>query len=502
MATDTVYAGEKPTSTFQVPTSGKEQPDIGAFLEQGTASVQSANPVPEYNAALFPRIQALRTYERMLRNDAQVRATLRLLKINILGGEFYVEPACSDDGQSTQDDKDVAEFISYNFTENMTVTWNSVLEHALTELENGYAVAEYVYELRQWRPARKNSNSKNMVMIRKIAPRPAHTIAKFVYDPHGGPLGVIHIIEDPSDTNGYAAYKREEVFIPIDQLLIFTYDQRGGNKEGLSVLRSAYQHWYYKMNLYKIDAIQKERHGIGVPDIELPPGYTDADLQYAAKLARNLRTNERAYILRPPGWVVQFAKPEGQLTDAMRSAEHHDMMIARNVLAQFINATGVSSGSGSQGGRSNSAVGLDLLLKSLRLLANQVCDVFNSYCIPQLVDYNYSVIRYPKLRVRGIGESRDLQMLAAALRNLVSENILSVDDDLEREVRGIFDLPRTWDKDSSRVNELLLKPFTDPSGEPVPTARSGGGAQGGGAPPRANTRGSAQGNMNKGPTEP
>jgi hypothetical protein len=468
-----------------------------AFVEQGVNSPGQANPVPEYNAALYPRLQALRTYEKMMRNDAQVRATLRLLKINILGGDWYVEPAESGDDKQ---DKEVAEFIQYNFFDNMTVTWNSVLEHALTMLEFGYAVSEYVYEVKKWRPAKKNSNSRDMVLIRKIASRPAHTIAKFNYDAHGGPESVDHVIEDP---NGNGTVRPRTVTIPIDQLLIFTYDQRGGNKEGLSLLRSAYQHWYYKMNLYKIDAIQKERHGIGVPEIELPPGYTDSDLKFAASLGKNLRTNERAYILKPAGWTVGFAKVEGQLTDALRSAEHHDMMIARNALAQFINATGVSSGSGAQGGRSNSAVGLDLLLKSLRLLANMVCDVFNSYCIPQLVDYNYEVIRYPKLRVRGIGESRDLQMLAAGLRNLISENAISVDDDLERYIRRVFDLPVGWDKKNARVNEQTLKPFTDPSGIPVPTARSGGGQQPPqqGQQPRASTRGPVQGNMNKGPSE-
>ena len=463
---------------------GSLTPDPSTFLEQGVNSPFQANPVPEYNPRLYPKTTALQQYENMKRNDAQVRSMLRILKIQIMGGDWYVEPADTGDDQT---DKDVAEFVQYNFFDNMSITWNDVLAHALTELDYGSAVLEYVYEIRSWRPARKNSNSKNYVMIRKLAPRPAYTIIRYRYDDSGGPRGVDHQIVNPDPENPFdAAAKQDVVFIPIDQLLVFTYDQEGGNKEGLSILRTAYQHWFYKTNLYKIDAIQKERHGIGVPEIELPPGYDKNDLKFAANLGRNLRTNERAFILKPAGWVVGFAKVEGQLTNALASAEHHDMMIARNVLAQFVNSTGVSSGAGAQGGRSNGAIALDLLLKSLRQLANQVCDVFNLYCIPKLVDYNFDVIRYPKLRVRGIGEARDLQMIAAGLRNLVSENIISVDDDTERYVRRIFDLPVRWDKKSARVNEQLLKPFTDPSGVPVPTARSGQPGGGKPVPPASN----------------
>ena len=92
-----------------------------------------------------------------------------------------------------------------------------------------------------------------------------------------------------------------------------------------------------KEHFYNIDGIQKERHGIGIPDIQPPPGYNENDLKFAQELGRNLRTNQKAYIIRPPGWFVGFAEVKGNLVNALESAEHHDLMIARNVLLQFIN---------------------------------------------------------------------------------------------------------------------------------------------------------------------
>ena len=81
---------------------------------------------------LFLRIVALRTYEHMLKNDAQVRASIRACKIPVLGGDWYVEPASNE-----QEDKDIAEFIEFNLFQNQSITWSKILEHALTMLDYG-----------------------------------------------------------------------------------------------------------------------------------------------------------------------------------------------------------------------------------------------------------------------------------------------------------------------------------------------------------------------------
>jgi hypothetical protein len=98
-------------------------------------------------------------------------------------------------------------------------------------------------------------------------------------------------------------------------------------------------------------------------------------------------------------------------------------------------------------------------------------------------------------------------MLASALRNLVSENIISVDDDFERHVRGIFDFPEHWDEEDVRVNEQLRKPFTAPElaeEQAQGTLQGGGGNQGTASAAltgRAKGRGPAGGNQPKATTE-
>ena len=144
------------------------------------------------------------------------------------------------------------------------------------------------------------------------------------------------------------------------------------NVEGMSVLRSAYKHWYYKEQLYKIDAIQKERHGIGVPVVKLPVGFTSSDLATAHNLGRNLRTNERAHIVLPPLWEIMFAKLEGHVVDAIKSIEHHDKQIEKNVLGSFMDGGG---------SKDDDQI---MFMKATRFIADVVCDVINNYLIPDI----------------------------------------------------------------------------------------------------------------------
>ena len=108
------------------------------------------------------------------------------------------------------------------------------------------------------------------------------------YDNNGGPQTIFQ----------YALRgdgKSDEVAIPIEKAIIFPIGD-SDDYLGESLLRTAYPHWYYKTHLYKVDAIQKERHGIGVPMGHLPPGFRKEDKEAMNEMLANLRTNERAFI--------------------------------------------------------------------------------------------------------------------------------------------------------------------------------------------------------------
>jgi hypothetical protein len=229
----------------------------------------------------------------------------------------------------------------------------------------------------------------------------------------------------------------------------------------MSVLRSAYKHWYYKEQLYKIDAIQKERHGIGIPVIKLPVGYSQSDKTVANDLGRNLRTNERAHVVLPPNWDLSFAELKGQPVDVIKSIEHHDSLIEKNVMGSFVSATNATDENH------------DMFLKSARFIADIITETWNKYAIKQLVDYNWTNVEYPKLRARRIGEQSDWRTVSFALRNLIGAGVIVPDDPLEDSARDLMDLPRRDPKTARLVRGVLNRQEQQPP--PTETGPVGAG---------------------------
>jgi hypothetical protein len=371
------------------------------------------------------RSQATLVYEEMVNSDSGVDVSLRAAKMPVMGADYFVEPF-----DASQESADIAEFVQYNLLEGTQAPFLNVLEDILRMYEYGFSVLEKVYEEREWAPKRSGANRRTYTMLRKLAPRPTPTITKLEYDDNGGPMSVV---QNAIQADG----KPKEKTIDIQKAIIFTNNRKGGNLEGKSLLRTAYRPWYFKTNLYNIDGIQKERHGMGFPVIELPPGYKKADKDAAHELIRNIRTNEHGGAVIPPKWVLRFLELPGQPVNVMESIEHHNGAIMLNTMTQFL-LLGLE---GKGGGRATSGSHQDMFNKSLRYVANQICDSINLYCVPYLVGYNFNTTKFPKLRARNLGETKDLQQWASALANLAAQELINPSPETEIWVRGIIDAP-------------------------------------------------------------
>lgn len=442
--------------------------------ELGSAAVA---PVRELVPELGTRIQATKVYDKMARTDVTSGVALRAAKVPILGADFYIDPMGDQPANL-----DAAEFVTYNLFSGMSSPWSYVLTRILKMYQHGFSVLEPVYQRGTWSPTRKGSNNKQYTMLRKLAYRPALTIKDIEYDDNGGPVDIIHTALRKDG-------KSEDVTIPIAKAIVFPFGE-ANDLFGESVLRTAYANWYYKTFLYKIDAIQKERHGIGVPMGKLPPNFKDSDKIAMDSLLSNLRTNERAHITLPPGYEVSFAKVEGNLVDVLASAGHHDVLILMNVFAQFL-MLGLGEQSGS---RAVSGAQLDIFYKSEWFVAQTICEYMNQFLIPNLVLYNFQVDTLPQMKVRNIGHTRDLQQLAAALANLLNSNLLTPDMELENWGRELVDAPmkkepRPAISDTDVQERINVQRNENPDGTPAK------GTTG----PNAGQKG--QGNTGKSPTE-
>jgi hypothetical protein len=387
----------------------KESPDFREIGSSSPSPYTAGFMKREYNRDL-EGLQGLSVYNKM-RSDGVIAGTLLLFKTPVYAANWFMQPVSQDDI-----DKEIADFVWKCLTEYMSISWTQVKTEAMLMCEFGYYMFEKVWE-------RRKIDGKSRIVLQKLAPRHPMDVKEWHFDNHGGPESVdIYRMQDQM---------MDDVPIPIKKLLVLTLNREANDITGRSMMRPMYKHWYFKEQLYKIDAIQKERHGIGIPVIKLPQGYDDAAKIAANELGRNLRTNERAHVVLPPGWEVLFAKLEGQPVDAIKSIEMHDKAIRESVLASFLSSD-----------HATKEEDVGLFLKASRFVADSICDAFNLYLIPELVRYNFGAdAKVPKLKVRRIGEQADWRVMAFAIRSLVGSGIIRPDDKLEERIREEMDLP-------------------------------------------------------------
>lgn len=431
---------------------------VGPEIGYSSPSPFTAWTRQEWNPKLRDKM-GITEYYRMKRLDGIVRGSLRVFKTPVLSAHWFMKP-----GSDSVRDKNAAKFIQDNLEDGMTTSWRSTLDDILLMCDYGYMAFEKVWELQ----------SDSLLHLRKLAPRHPSDIQQFVYDSNGGPNGII--MEPQSNVGQYDPTGTDPLmapFIPISKLVVFSLEAEAGDMTGISILRSAYKHYQYKDTLYKIDAIQKERHGIGVPVIKLPPGWKDPDKKLAEQIGRNLRTNERSHITLPPMWDIMFAKLEGQPVDCLPSIEHHNNMIMVNVLAPFLTSSGIKKES------------LETFYKGTRYIADTIADCMNRWVIKDLCELNYSRVKCPTLKARRIGEWEDARTQSFTLRNYVGAGLLVPDQTLEAHLREENDLPEI---DFDTREPLQIGGTADPNANVQPgTAGSAPNQANPPTPPRVGT---------------
>jgi phage gp29-like protein len=350
-------------------------------------------------------------FDKMRRSDGQVKGALLACELPFHSAHWDIAPG-TNDAQGNY----IADALRENLFENMTITWEDILHHIMLMLPFGVMPMEKVWVL-----------DGGYYMWRKWAPRMPNTIMEWHLDPTGG----LEFIRQQCWNDN----KFEPVDIPVSKLLVFTNEREGSNYMGISLLRAAYKHWWYKNTLYAIDGMAAERHGMGVAKFTYPPGATQEQKDKIAQVGERLVAHERAYVSLPSDILFELLGVQGQLHDVKGSIEHHDLQIARSILAQFM-----TLGSGSTGSFALSEDQSSFFLMALKAMGKNVCNVINRYAIREMVDYNWEVKRYPKITVSDL-DSYDVTKMADALTKMVTAGIILPDEYIESEVRRKMHLP-------------------------------------------------------------
>lgn len=395
----------------------------------GTENMSGIISGVEYLTALQPP-NGLRVFDQMRRSSAQVRASLWLVKAPILSSTPVIQPGDKNDPVSVG----IAEFCKAALLapRAMRISWRRVLEHLMTRLEFGVSVSEKV-----WRYDRPSGTWR----LDKIAPRLATTISGWKLDERGQELAAVE--QQAFRPNPVAG--AWTVPIPVGKTLISSYQREGDNFWGTSLLRSAYMHWFYLTELYRIDMVRADRYGAGIPKAKFDTveAWNNAKVVSQVRRAlKALRSHERAYLLEHPN--VTFSVMGGPLnTEGGRlldSCEHHATMIIQNVLGTFLS----SKADGLSANRTQTLA--DVFSSVIELTAAEDAEAITDQVIREVCDLNFVMEGrpYPRLEFTNIAHD-DLEALTTQYSRLVSVGGLTPTHDDEAHFRNVYKLPERKD---------------------------------------------------------
>ena len=388
----------------------------------------------EYNPILEGRSGFL-IYEKMRRSDADVRAALLACKLPIRAADYQIVPGLKENEPGFELAKKIAAEVRENLLGGLesptstgcwvTQNFETVKENALLCLDFGCAAHEDLWHI-----------DGDKVRLRKLAPRLPYTFYRYHVDEDGESLLYL-------EQYGYRGNNFVNVLVPAEKIAYFVNDMEGAYFYGRSVLRAAYQHWYMKSQIYRIDAIAIERNGLGVPTIKQGPNVSAEDRKAAQQWVQMLAAHESTGLSLPNGWEFVLTGVSGQVRDPQASIQHHSEMIMRSVLANFLSLGTTQSGSRALGNSMR-----DFFYLSLEAVSRKIDETISNTSIRRLVNYNYGGARhgvplpYPRLITSNIVVINPLELLEVAKDvGKFDVDLLQPDNDTENWIRKKCGMP-------------------------------------------------------------
>lgn len=381
------------------------------------------------NEDYVPDLQGMKLYkeyDKMRMSDSQIKGALSAIKLPLLAATWTVEPP---------ENADENELAATRYCHRKIVEdkrWNRNLKQSLLCLDYGHFLFENIPSVID-----DEDEGRPMAYFR-LSPRMPNTIYEWTVDENDDFHSVVQMAYT---STGYKTFE-----IMANRLLLFTHDQEGSNPRGTSILRAARKDWYFKDRLQRINAMILEKRGAGI-DVGTLSGHgvTDAMRDDAERVLMGVRSHERAFVMETENFKYRTeGVGEGGIVHPLPAIEYHDRMILRGMLLDFLGIGGGDGGSFAMHSDKTS-----FYLMGLRGIGMEILEPFNTDLIPKLVRMNFpNVRRMPRLRHSRL-DRRDVQALVTSLKDLQPIGAITIDPNIEREIREMLDLPLSQQEDEA-----------------------------------------------------
>lgn len=315
--------------------------------------------------------QAAQVYREMLDSDPIIGAITYAINHLIRRVTWWTEP------KGTKG----ADWL-WDSLNDMQYSWPDTIGEIISFLGYGWGYNEIVYKQRRGESRNRVANSKfndGTIAPAKLPIRSQDSIWKWVFDEVGDIEGMIQ--NPPPD------YLLR--YVPIEKALHFRTTIYKNNPLGRSILRTAYQPWYFAKNMRAIEGIGVERDLAGLPVLQPPEGVdiwdsADPDMAgvraAAQAVVSSIRRDEQEGVILPFGWVLSLLSTGGNRQfDTTKIISRYETRIATSVLADL-----VMMGQDKVGSYALAVTKKDLFSASLGAYLDIISDQFNMELVPKL----------------------------------------------------------------------------------------------------------------------
>lgn len=441
--------------------------------------VSNGHIYEELNPAFrFP--QFFRTVDEM-RKTSIIASALNAYKMLLSRVKWHVEAPVG----ATDQDKARANFIE-SVKDDMDTNWEDFIGDVIEYLVYGYSVQEKVYRRR----LKKNGSRFNdgLVGLRRIAPRPQQSIAKWEFSDDGRDLLAVHQSLQALE-HSYLYFNQAGpdglVRIPREKFLLFSADATRGNPLGHSILKGVYLSWRQMTMLKDTEILGIAKEAASLPLIRVPARFMSPDAEDSEKavytaskqILEDVANGTSKGIVFPT-----FIDPESKkdlfditlLEKKGLNGANIDTVVRRyqdeilSTLAVDILKAGTNPGSFSLSDGDTNVLALAM---SHRL--NEIATVLNNDLIPSLYKMNgWGTETLPKFVPSDIS-SVSLEEFSKMAQRVASTGLLEVDREVLNKVREVMGVKKR--PDDEPVDKEALTTNVSNSGKGMEPGSTGDG---------------------------
>lgn len=247
---------------------------------------------------VFPT--SINTFKRML-YDSSISTAKDLFDIFIRSIEFKANPSDPDNDQAVRN----AEFINWMFENLNDQTFQQVITESLTYNWAGFSILEKEFEVV------KEGEYEGELRVKQFHPRSQDSIDRWLWNKND-PRKLAGVRQNITSSHLFKNnfITKSTVDIPLNKLVLFSYNSTKGNPEGKSPLIKCYVTWKFKCLIedYEATGVAKDMSGvpvIGIPKDVIIKGTADPNsnegvmLNFIKASAASMQAGEELYVINP-----------------------------------------------------------------------------------------------------------------------------------------------------------------------------------------------------------